>query len=251
MSAFETLISTIILVSMRIAPTLAFAPPFTLLRIPLIIRLALALGLSATLVLSNQEATSERLAVTSDLIGVALRELLLGISLAISLQIAFAALLTAGRTIDIQAGFGLALLADPNLKSQMPLIGTLFAYVAGAIFFTTSGPSDLIAIWSNSIETTPLGTFTGLSDVAQLTSHLTACFSMAFGLAGLVLLVLFLMDISVAFLSKTLPQMNVLLLSFQVKTIALLAVLPITFVLSGTLFLRLLRTAIDATGAVR
>jgi flagellar biosynthesis protein FliR len=251
MTAFETLISTIILVSMRIAPTLAFAPPFTLLRIPLTIRLALALGLSATLVLSHQEATSDRLAATSDIIGVALRELLLGISLAISLQIAFAALLTAGRTIDIQAGFGLALLADPNLKSQMPLIGTLFAYLAAAIFFATTGPSDLIAIWSNSIEATPLGTFNGLSDVAQLTSHLTGCFSMAFGLAGLVLLVLFLMDIGVAFLSKTLPQMNVLLLSFQVKTIALLAVLPISFVLSGALFLRLLRTAIDATSAIR
>lgn len=251
MSPFETLISTIILVSLRIAPALAFAPPFTLLRIPLTIRLALALGLTTILVLSNQDATIERLAATNDFLGVTVRETLLGISLAISLQIAFAAILTAGRTIDIQAGFGLALLADPNLKSQMPLIGTLFAYVAGAIFFTTSGPGDLISIWSRSIQTIPLGTFKGLSDVSELSSHLTACFSMAFGLAGLVLLVLFIMDIGVAFLSKTLPQMNVLLLSFQAKTIALLAVLPITFVLSGALFLRLLRTAIDATGAIR
>jgi flagellar biosynthesis protein FliR len=251
MSIFETLLSTIVLVTLRIAPTLAYAPPFTLLRIPLAIRLALALGLGTILVLSNPAATTERFAATNDIFGIVIRELFLGISLAISLQIAFAAILTVGRTIDIQAGFGLALLADPNLKSQMPLVGTLFAYAAGAIFFTTTGPSDLISIWSNSLQNTPLGTFTGLADIGQLSNHMTACFSVAFGLAGLILLVLFLMDLGVAFLSKTLPQMNVLLLSFQVKTLALLATLPITFVLSGALFLRILRTAIDATGSVR
>ncbi len=42
-------------------------------------------------------------------------------------------------------------------------------------------------------------------------------FLMAIGLAGIVLLVLFLLDLIVAFLSRTLPQMNVLLLGFQVR----------------------------------
>ncbi len=247
----ETIVSAVALIGLRIAPTLAYAPPFTLLRVPLTVRLALSLGLATILVLSNPQATSDKLIGGNAGIEMVVREMLLGATLAISLQLAFGALLTAGRVIDIQAGFGLALLADPNLKSQMPLIGTLFAYAAGAIFFMTTGPADLVAIWSNSISLIPIGTFGGLSDIGALGSYITACFSIAMGLAGLVLFVLFMLDLGVAFLSKTLPQMNVLLLSFQVKTFALLLTLPLTFVMSGALFLRLVRMAIDATGAIK
>jgi len=47
----------------------------------------------------------------------------------------------------------------------MPLIGTLFAYAAGAVFFATSGPADLVAIWSRSLERIPLGRIAEVQDV--------------------------------------------------------------------------------------
>jgi flagellar biosynthesis protein FliR len=53
--------------------------------------------------------------------------------------------------------------------------------------------------------------------------------------------------VTIAFMSRTLPQMNMLVLGFQVKTIALLVTLPFVFAFSGSLFLRLVRLAIDAT----
>jgi len=60
------------------------------------------------------------------------------------------------------------------------------------------------------------------------------------------MLVLFLLDLTIAFMSRTLPQMNVLLLGFQVKAMATLVLLPIALALSGGVFLRLLRTALAA-----
>jgi flagellar biosynthetic protein FliR len=39
--------------------------------------------------------------------------------------------------------------------------------------------------------------------------------------------------------------MNVLLLGFQVKALATLALLPVAFALSGAVFVRLLRTALE------
>jgi flagellar biosynthetic protein FliR len=48
-------------------------------------------------------------------------------------------------------------------------------------------------------------------------------------------------------MSRTLPQMNVLVLGFQVKTLALLVTLPFVFAFSGSLFLRLMRLAIEVT----
>jgi flagellar biosynthetic protein FliR len=235
-----------LLVSLRIAPALSFAPPFTLLRVPAVVRLMLAVALAAWLVAGHPQQTWASDFWSRGLFAAALAELMMGVALALTLQLAFAALLTAGRAIDIQAGFGLATLIDPGTRAQMPLAGTLFAYAAGAIFFATGGPTDLLAIWSASVEQVPLGAaVVGADAVAALFAYMAAVFVMAFGAAGLVMLALFLIDLAIAFMSRTLPQMNVLLLGFQVKTLAVLALLPIGIALSAALFLRMLRYALQ------
>ena len=235
-----------LLVSLRIAPAFAFAPPFTLLRVPAMVRVLLAITLAAWLVASHPQQSWQSDFWSRGLFVTAMAELLMGIALALTLQMAFAALLTAGRAIDIQAGFGLAMLIDPTTRAQMPLVGTFFAYAAAAIFFATGGPADLLAIWSVSMAQIPLGAATlGGDAVAAIIAYMSAVFVMAFGAAGLVMLVLFVIDLAVAFMSRTLPQMNVLLLGFQVKTLAVLAILPIGIALSAALFLRMLRYALQ------
>jgi flagellar biosynthetic protein FliR len=235
-----------LLVSLRIAPALAFAPPFTLLRVPAIIRVLLAITIAAWLVAAHPQQSWQSDFWSRGLFVTAMAELLMGIALALTLQMAFAALLTAGRAIDIQAGFGLAMLIDPTTRAQMPLVGTLFAYAAAAIFFATEGPADLLAIWATSMAQIPLGAATvGGDSVAAIIAYMSAVFVMAFGAAGLVMLVLFVIDLAVAFMSRTLPQMNVLLIGFQVKTLAVLAILPIGIALSAALFLRMLRYALQ------
>jgi flagellar biosynthetic protein FliR len=242
----DALIATL-LVSLRIGPALMFAPPFTYLRTLAVIRVVLSFSLAAWLVLANPRGDLVAAIPENMLIPAAFSELLLGLTLTLCLQIAFAAILTVGRAIDFQVGFGLALLADPTLRTQMPLIGTLLAYAAGIVFFSTSGPADFLAIWSDSIGRIPVGAYATGSDIAVLLEYTSAVFVLAVGLGGLVLLTLFLVDIVIAFLSRTLPQMNVLLLGFQVKTITLLVTLPFVFSLSGALFLRILRLAIETT----
>lgn len=236
-----------LLVSLRIAPTFAFAPPFTLTRMPGIVRVSLAIGLAAWLVAGHPAQTSGADFQARGLVLTALGELLLGITLSLALQLAFAALLTAGRAIDIQAGFGLAVLIDPTTRAQLPLVGMLFSYAAAAIFFATEGPADLLAIWSASVEQVPLGSAAIGGDVGVLGTYMSAVFVMAFGLGGLVMLALFLADAAIAFMSRTLPQMNVMLLGFQVKAMVTLAVLPVAIAVSGSLFLRILRFALETT----
>lgn len=246
MGDFADQVVATLLVSLRIAPTFAFAQPFTLLRVPATVRLMLSISLAGWLVAANPQATWASDFWRAGLPIVVVNELVLGIALALALQLAFAALLVAGRAIDIQAGFGLAVLVDPATRAAMPLVGTVFAYLGAAIFFAIGGPADLLAIWAASVERVPLGgTAAGSADPGVLIDYMGVVFLMAIGLAGLVLLVLFLLDLAIAFLSRTMPQMNVLLLGFQVKAIATLAVLPIALPLSGALFVRLLRYALE------
>ncbi|MBL7439220.1 flagellar biosynthetic protein FliR, partial [Escherichia coli] len=76
----------VLLLSLRIAPTLSFAQPFTLLRIPAMIRLILAIALSAWLVSGNPDATWRAPFRDAGLPVVVLGELFLGVSLALALQ---------------------------------------------------------------------------------------------------------------------------------------------------------------------
>lgn len=238
-------IVAVLLVSLRIAPLLAFAQPFTLLRVPATVRVLLSMTLAAWLVAGNPDTTWRTPFWDAGLPIVAAGELFLGITLAIALQLAFAALLMAGRAIDIQAGFGLAVLVDPTTKNQLPLVGTLFAQAAAAVFFAMGGPEDLLAILDASVAHVPLGAGAIGGDPGVLIDYMAAVFLMAVGLAGLVLLVLFLLDLTVAFLSRTLPQMNMMLLGFQVKAVATLAMLPLAISTSGALFVRLMRSALE------
>jgi flagellar biosynthetic protein FliR len=239
-------LTAIVLASLRIGPTLAFAPPFTLMRVPVPVRVLFALALAVAMVGGSPTASLATLEGGRSVLSLALGELVIGIAIALSFQIAFAAILFAGRAVDVQAGFGFAALADPTTGADMPLAGTVFAYVAGLIFFTMGGPYDLLALWHASFAAVPLGHGGITGDMHALEVLLGSAFGIAVGMFGVVMLVLFLLDLAIAFMSRTLPQMNMLLLGFQVKPIAMLLTLPIALALSTSIVLRLLRLALES-----
>lgn len=245
-TAISNWVISSMLLSLRIVPLFAFAPPFTLMRIPRFLRVLLCIGLAATIVASSYPDTINIDTSVQGLAIGAVRELLLGLTFALAFQIAFAALYLAGRTIDIQAGFGLALLIDPTSRSQTPLAGTLFAYAAAGIFFSMNGHNDLLRLIAASLEVVPLGAPNGPLNVAKLTSFMSVAFLIGFGVAGAAILTLFLADLAIAMMSRTMPQMNVLVLGFQVKALIFMIVLAGSFGSAGALMARLLSTTLSS-----
>ena len=243
MDDFTRQILAILCVSLRIAPALAFAPPFTLVRVPVTVRVLMGFGLAIWMVGTWPGRTATRVDEAPSLMALAMGELVIGIAIALALQLAFAAVLWAGQTLDIQAGFGLAMVADPTTQAQMPLAGTILAYATAAVFFAGSGPFDLLAVWAASLDVVPMGGALR-PDLGAMVQLMGALFGIAIGLVGMVMMALFLLDLAIAFMSRTLPQMNVLLLGFQVKAIAMLLCLPIAIGVSAALFLRLIRLAL-------
>lgn len=235
-----------LLVSLRIGPTLAGAGPFGLVRIPATVRVMLALGLAGLLVGASPAALPDWQASGAGFLAAAPGELLVGVTVALALHLAFAAVQFAGRLVDLQAGFGMALLADPNVRGQLPLVGSLFAYACAVVFFATGGPMDLMAIWMRSLEALPLGAAFVAPDPQTLLGLMATVHVLALGLAGLLLLVLFLIDVAIGLMSRTLPQMNVLMLGFQVKTIAVLLLLPLAIPTASALYLRIVRVTLES-----
>ena len=238
-----------LLLSLRISPVLAFAPPFTLMRVPTPFRVMLGLGLGGLLAaalpgLAPPPPEAGPLAVA------AARELFIGAVFVLAFQAAFAAVYVAGRTVDVQAGFGLAALIDPTSRAQTPLVGSLYAYAAGAVFFGMGGHLDLVRILAASLEIAPLGQAGLPESLGPLTALLGAVFATAFGVAGGLILTLFIADLGIALLSRTAPQMNVLVLGFQVKTLLVMIALPLTLGVSGALLARMVSTILQALPAL-
>jgi flagellar biosynthetic protein FliR len=233
-----------LLLGLRIAPVLGFAPPFTLTRTPPAFRLLLGLGLAGLITAWRPPALGGG-AEAGWLAGAAARELFIGLTFVTGLQLMFGAIYLAGRTVDVQAGFGLAGLIDPTSSAQIPLVGSFLAYLAGAIFFAMDGHLELLRLLAATVDAAPIGTATPPQSLAQLTSLLGAVMAIGLGVAGGAILALFLADLAITLLSRTVPQMNVLMLGFQVKTLLLLVVLPLSAGVWGALLTRLARVTLE------
>ena len=235
-----------VLLSLRIAPAFTFAPPFTLTRLSPLFRALFGLALAACMV-SMAPAADLAFSLTAyDLVMSALRELAMGLVFVLALQVTFGALYVAGRVLDIQAGFGLAAVLNPTTGEQDPLIGSLFVYGAAATFFALGAQLDLLRIMRASLDAVPIGAWRFPGSLEPLTGFLAAAFAVAFGVAGGGILCLFLADLAIGLLSRTVPQMNVLILGLQVKTLLVLLVLPATFGAAGALLTRLAAVTLDS-----
>lgn len=234
-----------LLLSLRVAPVLTFAPPFTLVRMPALFRLLLGLALSGLMVGSGLVADGPPIELGA-LVQAGLNELVIGAIIVFAFQAAFAAIYVAGRTVDIQSGFGLASVVDPTSGVQTPLVGSIYAYAAGAVFFGMDGHLDLMRMLAASLEILPLGGDREAINIAAISAFLATVFAIAFGVAGGVILALFITDLAIALLSRTAPQLNVLVLGFQVKTVLVMVALPLTLGTSAALLARLGSTTLGA-----
>jgi len=238
-------VASVFLLSLRVSPAFALAPPFTLTRTPATFRALFGVALAAVLLSSRPDQILPDVTAATVVPALA-REMFIGATFVLALQLMFGALQVAGRTIDIQAGFGLALLLDPTSHAQTPLVGTLLAYGAGLVFFALGGHLELLRILAASLDQAPLGATFAIASLQPLLALVSGVMLGAFGVAGGTILVLFIADLAIAWMSRTMPQMNVLVFGFQIKPVLTLLALPLAFGASGALLARLARTTLEA-----
>jgi flagellar biosynthesis protein FliR len=237
-------LASCLMLSLRVTPLFVIAPPFTLTRVPRLLLWLFGLGISATLVGAlPQNALLQDLRLSTLVIG-SVRELALGLVPVLALHLMFAGLYVVGRMIDIQSGFGLALLIDPTTRTQKPVVGTLFAMLAAAMFFAMNGHHELLRFLAASLELVPLAAGHDSGSLSALSSYLFVTFLTAFGVGAATIVALFLADLSIAMLSRTVPQMNALLLGIEVKAILIIFTLPISISVSAVMLAQMANAAL-------
>jgi flagellar biosynthetic protein FliR len=221
-------ILSVLLVSLRFGVVILLTPVFSLIGLPLKIRVVLVLALSATLVAGmDPAATASVSAAPADLLLGAAKELALGSMLAFGLLAGFGAFQLAGRILDIQLGFGVAGLIDPTTRTQAPLLGTVLNMAAVLTFFLIDGHHLLIRGLAYSLVEIPPGSSLRAIPADLVVAQFGAMFVFAALLAAPVMTVVLLVDIALAMMARTMPQMNVFIIGLPLKIFVGLLVLAI------------------------
>ncbi|OOG44481.1 hypothetical protein B0B52_06840 [Polaromonas sp. A23] len=207
------------MVSVRLSPLFILAPVFGSMQVPAHLRVFLILALSLLMALALQlQPVSFPLTPGALIIAMA-GELLVGAALAAGVMIPFAAFSFGGRLLDLQIGFGVASLLDQATRAATPLIGTALQMMAVAMFYLLDAHHVLIRGVAFSFERIPLASGIAHLDIGFLVAYGGTLFSLGFILIAPVVAVLFFVDVGMAVMSRTMPQMNIFALGISVKVL--------------------------------
>jgi flagellar biosynthetic protein FliR len=209
----------ILLLAARVAGATAFVPVFGPQTLPGSVRVLVAFVL-ASLFLSALPSTPAVFHSLTELTVSAIVEAIIGASFAFGFLVAYAATQVAGRVLDIQVGFSVAAVLNPATRTTSALISTLLGVCAIAVFLGMDGHHVLLRALALSVQTMPPGA-TGIEQLpfAAFFAHSAVMFTYGLALAAPIMFALLLADLALALFARSMPQLNVFVLSFAVKIV--------------------------------
>lgn len=234
-----TQIVTFILVLARVGGIFTSAPVFGNVNVAPMVRVAIAISL-AFVFLPMAKYDSPNLDFLPFALAI-VKEALVGLVMGYLAALMFAAIQMAGAYIDLQVGFGFASVVDPMVREQNAVLGQLQNLAATLLFLVMNGHHFMIRGLADSFTVLPLGQMALSPEAAGGMMHVFASiFLAALKIGAPVVGAIFLTDVSLGILARTVPQLNVFVVGFPAKlTVALLAViavLPVAFGVMTGLF---------------
>jgi flagellar biosynthetic protein FliR len=221
-------VTAVLLVALRMGPLFLLAPVFGSIQVPPQVRALFVLALAALMVTGMQVTALPVSLSLAGLITAALSELLIGGLFAFGLFTAFGAFLFAGRILDLQMGFGVASLIDPSSRAQAPLLGTFLNLLAIVVFFAIDGHHMVLRGVAFSLQYIPPGAFVLDVNAAALVAQFGSMFVYAVMIVAPALFSILLLDIGMAVMARTMPQVNVFIVAIPLKIFVGLVVLAIS-----------------------
>lgn len=157
------------------------------------------------------------------------REVLIGILMGFVCTFFVHAVEFAGHVLGLQMGFAASTLFDPMSRSEVSVIGRFQGLVAVVLFLVMNGHHVLLSSFASSFSILPpsMSSFAAAAG-DQLINATSGIFIVAVRVAIPVVSALFMVEVGLALLSKTVPQMNIFVVGFPLKIAVGLTVLAIS-----------------------
>jgi flagellar biosynthetic protein FliR len=204
-------------VFLRISVILFLMPIFGSVNLPTVWKAGLALLLALLL---SQVVTSHPLPARSSVeVAVILgAELVLGLVLGLSVRLILTSFQMAGQFIGFQMGFTIVNVIDPQSGAQSSIMAQFSYILAIFIFLMVNGHHYLLQALVRSFELIPPGSFQLHSGmVAKMLQLSSQMFLVAFKIAAPVMTALLLTTTALGLVSKTVPQINILIVGFPLN----------------------------------
>ncbi len=216
----------------RIGGIVACAPPFAAAAVPRKIRALFAIAL--TVGLSSTISTVPLPQTLSGLILAIAGEALIGVALGLAMSLLFVAAQWTGSLMAMQLGLNLGESFDPSSEGVGSPVGHGYWLLTLVIFMAINGHHALIRGIQSSFTTMPmLKTADGSAMLDMFVKMLSATTSLAVRLAMPVFVTMFIADLAIGMVGRTLPQVGLMTANIAVRSITGLLVMLVCMALAA------------------
>ena len=212
-------IQTALLILMRITTFFVISPGFSLKGLPNLVKIGLSAGLTfAAYPVTTALASEVTLQV---FVVLAMKEMALGLAIGFITKLIFSAIEMAGNFVDFQVGFQMGAVFDPALGVSSSYYGKIYYWLSICIFFITDLHHLVLKTVIKTFQTVPIeSTNLGGFGVEGMVKLYSMVFESALNLAAPLMIVALSTEVVLGLISRTVPQINVLILGMPLKIIA-------------------------------
>jgi len=245
---FEMLLPAFGLVLARVSGLLLAVPMFSSEQIPRAAKVWLAVMLSVMVFPAVAATLPPSLTLgqaASGMVG----EFVIGEILGLGLALIFVAAEVAGKAVSHQSGMALGEVFNPVMDTTMTVLDEVWFFVVLMIFLALRGHLAAVeAVLESFRHVPPMMLAADLSLVDYVVGLMQSTFETALRLAGPAILARLLTSLVLGFLTKTMPQLNVLSVGFSFKIATALVMVAVTISYSGDLMADAMFDGLDQIG---
>lgn len=238
-----------VLVLVRVAAMMMFAPVLGSGRIPRRVKALLAVMLTlgfATGVTAPPTLPQTLWELTVGLGG----EIIFGLAMGTVMSMSFIAAQWAGEMIGQQMGLNLSEVFDPQYGSHGSLIGDMYYMIATVTFLTIGGHHAMIRGVQESFHHLPLLTVgMNTSIFSLLVGLVQSSAGIAFRLAAPVLVTMLVVDLALGLIGKAMPQFNVMAVGMSMRSVVGMVIIIIGIGLTSDVITESIMDGLDTVRA--
>jgi flagellar biosynthetic protein FliR len=210
-------LSAFLMLMSRLSGLFLSAPVLSSRQLPAMLKVAAVLVISVTMSFTVS-VDSALISGDASLVLAVILEVLVGYTIGWMASLVFGAVQLAGQLIDMQIGFGMVNVIDPQSGIQVPLTGNFIHLLALIVYLNLNGHHYLFEAIQASYVTVPvLGWQVSGGLIGLLVQAAGEIFVIALKVAMPVVIALLISELGMGFIARTVPQMNIFVVGMSLK----------------------------------
>jgi flagellar biosynthetic protein FliR len=217
------------LVLARTSALIMTAPIFGSLALPRQVRALLAVVMTLLILPVHLGASFPPVSNVIDYARLLVNEVLVGLLLGLGITILLSGIQVAGQIVSQMSGLSLADVFNPGFDEDVSVFSQLFYFLTLAVFVAVGGHRIVTAALLDTFAWAPPGhAALGGTFVEVLTSIATQSFALGIRAAAPLIVSLLLATLVLGLISRTLPQINIIVVGFGINSLLTLGMLFLT-----------------------